>query len=70
MCSLVIRYIITVVERRVADLQGLATDATTHLAQDTNAPSPLITQGGKDNTPLASNVSNASSGQKARHQNP
>ena len=46
-CSLVIRYIVTMVERRLADLQGLATDATTHLPQNTTASSPLVTQGGK-----------------------
>ena len=66
-CSLVIRYIVTAVERRVAYLQGLVTDATTVLAQDTSVLSPSVTRGGKDNTPLASNVAKASSGQKDHH---
>ena len=66
-CCSIMRYLISAVERRVADSQGIATNLT---APSSNVQSQFARNEGQDNTPVVSNVSRSSCGEKLHQQKP
>ena len=66
-CHSIMQYMILAVERRVADSQGIATNWTAH---SSSLQSQFTRNEGKDNTPVASNVSKSTRGEMPQRQQP